>query len=176
MLSSKLLGKWCLLGIPFVFFKPRDQWEQRTWVCDLESGCKVSQGTGPCRSEKAASLTVVSPSSGLLGFLLTLSALKLKSLVAPGPCAAWLLLAQVREEVGAGVGRTPCSQSWLICTESVPGAGPPRDPTQLRVCAAASSSCSRPGRRGSPPLLSPDVPTEHERFYKQTTSGEPLQS
>ncbi|CAK6448060.1 unnamed protein product [Pipistrellus nathusii] len=33
--------------------------------------------------------------SGLLGFLLTLSALKLKSLAAPGQCAAWLLLAQV---------------------------------------------------------------------------------
>ncbi|XP_036207271.1 transmembrane protein 241-like [Myotis myotis] len=33
--------------------------------------------------------------SGLLGFLLTLSAVKLKSLVAPGQCAAWLLLAQV---------------------------------------------------------------------------------
>ncbi|XP_036272829.1 transmembrane protein 241 isoform X3 [Pipistrellus kuhlii] len=34
--------------------------------------------------------------SGLLGFLLTLSALKLKSLAAPGQCAAWLLLAQTR--------------------------------------------------------------------------------
>ncbi|XP_070277385.1 UDP-N-acetylglucosamine transporter TMEM241 isoform X3 [Myotis yumanensis] len=33
--------------------------------------------------------------SGLLGFLVTLSAVKLKSLVAPGQCAAWLLLAQV---------------------------------------------------------------------------------
>lgn len=33
--------------------------------------------------------------SGLLGFLLSLSALKLKSLVAPGQSAAWLLLAQV---------------------------------------------------------------------------------
>ncbi|XP_036178724.1 transmembrane protein 241 isoform X2 [Myotis myotis] len=32
--------------------------------------------------------------SGLLGFLVTLSAVKLKSLVAPGQCAAWLLLAQ----------------------------------------------------------------------------------
>ncbi|XP_070277386.1 UDP-N-acetylglucosamine transporter TMEM241 isoform X4 [Myotis yumanensis] len=34
--------------------------------------------------------------SGLLGFLVTLSAVKLKSLVAPGQCAAWLLLAQIR--------------------------------------------------------------------------------
>ncbi|XP_015426021.1 PREDICTED: transmembrane protein 241 isoform X2 [Myotis davidii] len=34
--------------------------------------------------------------SGLLGFLVTLSAVKLKSLVAPGQCAAWLLLAQVQ--------------------------------------------------------------------------------
>ncbi|XP_028011576.2 transmembrane protein 241 isoform X5 [Eptesicus fuscus] len=33
--------------------------------------------------------------SGLVGFLLTLSALKLKSLVAPGQCAAWLFVAQV---------------------------------------------------------------------------------
>lgn len=47
------------------------------------------------REQKAVSLSV-SPSSGLLGFLLTLSALKLKSLAAPGQCAAWLLLAQVR--------------------------------------------------------------------------------
>lgn len=55
----------------------------------LKPADAVSQGT------EGSLIHSVSPSSGLLGFLLTLSALKLKSLAAPGQCAAWLLLAQV---------------------------------------------------------------------------------
>lgn len=123
-------------------------------MCKLELAGEVSQGTVPCwlREDRPHS-QVVSPSSGLVGFLLTLSALKLKSLVAPGQCAAWLLMAQVREEAGEGLGWTQCSQSWhrqLYSTESVLGAGPSPDPAQVHVCA--SSSCSRPGRRGAPSL------------------------
>jgi hypothetical protein len=51
-------------------------------------------------SLKEGSLTnkrIFSPSSGFLGFFLMFSTVKMKSLLAPGQCAAWIFLAKVRE-------------------------------------------------------------------------------
>lgn len=115
---------------------------------------------------------MVSLSSGLLGFFLTLSTVKLKSLVAPGQCAAWLLLAQVREAGGSVLGWTQCSQSWH-CQVYLHGVRSRHQPSP----DPHSGPCLRfllvlpAGALGSPlTLLSPDSPSEHERFYKQTNS------
>lgn len=67
---------------------------------------------------KADSLTnqrVFSLFSGVLGFFLMLSTVKLRSILAPGQCAAWIFFAKVRKREGLS-GQTNLPQA-SVCAD-----------------------------------------------------------
>lgn len=64
---------------------------------------------------KEGSLTnprVFSPFSGVLGFFLMLSTVKLRSILAPGQCAAWIFFAKVRERGRESLPQKPGDKPW----------------------------------------------------------------